>query len=187
MSTDDLLIKYVGSTRNRVDILDYIAKHRKASRNGSKSGNTKSFAQDFQPQEGSFYSLDSLLTIGNSTMRVGRWLKEDPVLLHRTVLQYNLILKDGIYKVLMARLANSHKEYYRDFMGLHLYISFDGYEGNVQAVVPYKDQPIKFYKWWKKNQNVVTLSRKEIIELFLKVEQLDPKVLTKAHRAIIEK
>jgi hypothetical protein len=143
--------------------------------------------QEFKPRQDGLYLPDSLLTIGNKTMKVSKWLNEDPVLLHRIITQYNIHLQGDIYKILMSHLRFQYKEYYRDVMGLRLFIQFQGYDDLVQAVVPYKDQPVKFYKWWKKNQNVVTLSRKEIIDLFLRVEQLDTKALTKSHKAIIKK
>jgi hypothetical protein len=186
-STDDLLSKYIGGTRNRVNIIEYIAKSRNAIESYNESESRFNFMQEFKPRQDGLYLPDSLLTIGNKTMKVSKWLNEDPVLLHRIITQYNIHLQGDIYKILMSHLRFQYKEYYRDVMGLRLFIQFQGYDDLVQAVVPYKDQPVKFYKWWKKNQNVVTLSRKEIIDLFLRVEQLDTKALTKSHKAIIKK
>jgi hypothetical protein len=46
---------------------------------------------------------------------------------------------------------------------------------------------VKFYKWWKQNQDKIKLSKKETIELFLAVDAENPKALLKAHRTIIGK
>jgi hypothetical protein len=114
-------------------------------------------------------------------------MSDDPVLLHRTVVQHHLYLTDNLYQVLMSNLESNHRQYYRDIMGLKLYISFKGYDSQVPASVPYTNEPVKFYKWWKKNQTVVTLSKKERLELFFKVDQLDPKALIKVHKIEISR
>lgn len=90
------------------------------------------------------------------------------------------------YKVLMSKLMVNHKEYYRDFMGLRLRIDFPKY-GMVTASVPYNTDPVNFYKWWKTHNHYVSLTKDEILTLFLNVERNNPKALLKKHRQIIGK
>lgn len=106
-------------------------------------------------------------------------------MLHRALVQYNFVLEKDIYKILMNRLQNRHKDYYRDFMGLRLFIEFPGYDSLVQANVALQNNPVAFYKWYCKNQNVVTLSSLEFKKLILKVENIKPTALLKRHRNLI--
>ena len=85
-------------------------------------------------------------------------------------------------KNISNKLRLNHFEYYRDFMGLRLLIEFPGYTGLVQASVPYNICPVKFYKWWRQNEDKIRLSNKEQITLFLAVERENPKALLKKHK-----
>ena len=108
-------------------------------------------------------------------------------MLHRAIVEYNIVIPKEYYKILMNRLQVSHKEYYRDIMGLKLYIDFKGYDSPVQASVVYSCEPVKFYKWWKANKDRVTLSKDEMLKLFLNVEKINPKTLIKEHKQMISK
>ena len=68
-------------------------------------------------------------------------------------------------------------------------IEFKGYESKVPALVPYSNDPVGFYKWWKKTENTdkVTLSKAETIKLLIKVYQMEPKVLLAKHVKMITK
>jgi RecQ family ATP-dependent DNA helicase len=187
MSTDDLLINYEGGPQNHVDIVDYIAKNRHVVDHGNAAEDRSAYMHEFEPKDNSYYSASSVLTIDAKTQSISQWMSDDPVLLHRTVVQHHLYLTDNLYQVLMSNLESNHRQYYRDIMGLKLYISFKGYDSQVPASVPYTNEPVKFYKWWKKNQTVVTLSKKERLELFFKVDQLDPKALIKVHKIEISR
>ena len=48
----------------------------------------------------------------------------------------------------MSKLMVNHREYYRDYMGLKLYVNFPGYDDVVMASVPYSIDPVALYKWW---------------------------------------
>ena len=61
-------------------------------------------------------------------------------------------------------------------------IEFKGYTGLVQAIVPYKDKPVEFYKWWCKNDDKISMTEEEKIKLFIRVQELAPDVLLKKHR-----
>ena len=120
-------------------------------------------------------------------MPIKKWLVEDPVSLHRTIVEYNIRIEKEDFKILINKLRLRHFNYYRDYMGLKLLIEFPGYQGLVTASAPYKDCPVKFYKWWKQNKDKIKMNKKEIIKLFLAVDAENPKVLLKAHKAVISK
>ena len=61
------------------------------------------------------------------------------------------------------------------------------YPALVQAMVPYSSAPVKFYKWWKKHPDSITMSYAEKIRLFLAVDKENPKALLKADKALIGK
>lgn len=185
-STDDLLTKYEGGTRNRIDILKYIANNINLYQSHSDEMNNLEYLQEFKIRPGGYYTPDNLLTIGKRTMKLSKWIIEDPILLHRNIVIHNIRIDKDHYKVLMSKLMINHKEYYRDFMGLKLRIDFPKY-GMVQASVPYNTDPVSFYKWWKSNYSQVTLSKDELLTLFFNVYRSNPKILLKKHRQLIDK
>ena len=72
-------------------------------------------------------------------------------------------------------------------VGLKLKIDFPGYDQPVMASVPYQNEPVKFYTWWRKNEDKVAMSKKELIELLIKVNEMNPNALVKKHREILAK
>jgi hypothetical protein len=72
-------------------------------------------------------------------------------------------------------------------MGLKIKINFPGYDQDVPASIPYRHESVKFYTWWRKNENKVTMNKKELIELLIKVNNENPKALIKKHRDILSK
>ena len=144
-STDDLLAKYEGGTRNRVDILKYIADNINLYQESSKEKSNLEYLQEFKIRPGGYYTPDNLLTLGQRTMKLCKWVTEDPVLLHRNIVMHGVQIDKEYYKVLMSKLMVNHKEYYRDFMGLKLRIDFPKL-GFVTASVPYSTDPVTFYK-----------------------------------------
>lgn len=186
ISTDDLLAKYQGGTRNRVDIVKYIKDNILLHESEVIEGNREAYMDEFKIRPGEYYHNDSLLTIERRTMKISKWVTEDPVLLHRTIAQYNIAIEKDYYKVLMSKLQVLHKEYYRDIMVLRLYISFPGYNKSVMASAALSNDPCMFYKWYRKNSHVVTLTDAEFKSLLLQVEQLKPNALLKAHKLLIK-
>lgn len=189
MSNDELFDKYPGGTTNHVNILDYLSQNKQdvVFNTDFVPSETSHNAELFKPKENGFYNGDSILTIGRYTKPVKKWVTDDPVSLHRIMTEYNINIEKEYYTVLMNRMQLNYFPYYRDFMGLKLLIKFPGYDSSVQASVPYKDNPVKFYKWWKSHLNEITLSYAEKIKLFLEVEKRDIKVLNKKHKALIDK
>lgn len=184
ISSDELIVKYPGGTKNRVDIIKYLTDNITYVNNIDTEKKIQEFKQEFQIRKGGYYNSDSLLTIENRTFTISQWLTNDPVLLHRTIIANNIHIEKEYYKVLMSRLQCSHFPYYRDFMGLKLHINFPNNPG-IPASVPYNNNPVDFYKWWKQNPDKVTLNKHELRTLFFNVERLNPKALLKKHRDML--
>lgn len=188
MSNDELFEKYPGKMINHVNIIDYLRQNTLAQGNSQievSQENIEIHSDVFKPKEGQFYFTNNLLTIGSRTLQIGKWLTEDPISFHRTILEYDIRIDKADYKTLMSKLRNNHYDYYRDFMGLNILIEFAGYPGVVTANIPYQMEPVKFYKWWRKNKDKVRLTSKEKIELFLRVNTINPTVLIIADKKMI--
>lgn len=185
-STDDLLTKYVGGTRNRVDILKYLKDNIDVYDNASQVIKDEEYLNMFKIRPGDYYNSDNLLTLGLRTMKLSKWINEDPIILHRNIVTHDLHIDKECYRLLMSKLMFQHRNYYRDMMGLKYKINFPGL-GMVCASVPYNNDPVNFYRWWKNHEHEVTLTKKEIITLFLNVEKSNPNALLKIHRKMIQK
>lgn len=186
-SNDELFEKYPGKERNHVDIITYIRSHMNQGISEIGDDKRKSNSLAFPPREGGKYYENNLITIDNVTRSIGKWIKEDPVQLDKTRRKYSLILDTDSYSLLVSKIKNNHFPYYRDIKGLSLYIEFPGYDNFVQAKIPYNLDPVKFYKWWHKNESQVSMNKKELIELLIKVQELNEKALLKKHRDILIK
>lgn len=189
MSNDELFEKYPSRIVNHIDILRYLKDSKSvvsefAGLLHSGNGHHETL---FLPRKQEFYNRDNMLTISHQTKQVKRWLVDDPVALHRTIVEYEITIEKADYKVLTNKLRLQHFAYYRDFMRLKILIEFPGYPNLVQASVPYSDTPVKFYKWWRKHTDQISMSLAEKIKLFLAVEKESPTTLIKAHKAIIQK
>ena len=57
-------------------------------------------------------------------MPIKKWLVEDPVSLHRTIVEYNIWIEKEDFKILTNKLRLQHFNYYRDYMRLKLLIEF---------------------------------------------------------------
>lgn len=189
MSNDELFEKYPGTMVNHIDILEYLKENKSYVPDGGDNTFSGNGAHRtlFLPRKQEFYNRDNMLTIGHQTKQIKKWLVDDPVALHRIIDEYEIVIEKDDFKVLSNRLRLNHFEYYRDFMRLKLLIDFPGYPSLVQAVVPYNDTPVKFYKWWRKHQGEITMNLAEKVKLFLAVERESSTALIKAHRAIIKK
>ena len=190
-SVDELLGKYRSETVNHVDILGYLKQNCRAAGDEDvavETGYADSRQTDiFKPKENQFYGKDNMLSVGQKTMPLKNWLTEDPVTLHKTLTEYNISIDKDAFKILVSKLRVNHFDYYRDFMRLKMLIEFPGYPALVQAMVPYSSAPVKFYKWWKKHPDSITMSYAEKIRLFLAVDKENPKALLKADKALIGK
>lgn len=183
-STEELLTKYPGAPSNRTDILKYMGGNIDLYNGPAPEVRNTESLQEFKIRPGGYYAPDNLLTLGQRTMKISKWMTEDPVLLHRNIVAHKIKIDKEHFKVLMSKLLANHKEYYRDVMGLRLIIDFPKY-GKVMANVPYSAEPVNFYKWWRSNDEVVTLSKSEMLTLFMNVDKISPKALLKKHRKMI--
>lgn len=133
-----------------------------------------------------YYSSDELTLDtdeGPQTLKLGIWINVDPVRIHK------LINRDKILKVdelevlnpLVSKLRRADPDYFKRFMGLRLVIDFPGYSTGILAKIPFENDPIGFYKWWRKgkHEDKVYLSLGNQIRLFQKVSMMDPKLILK--------
>ena len=122
-------------------------------------------------------------------MKTSEWITRDPVSFDKARRKFKLDVAKDLYAALLSKLRFQHPVYYRDMMGLKMQIEFKGYDGLVQASIPYSNDPVAFYKWWKKAENAdkVTLSKAEQVRLFIKVDEMEPKALLKKHKEMIRK
>ena len=175
--------------RNHVDIINYIAANVEDIQHQIQEAGEEGGLENFPPREEAQYYQQNLLTIEGRTLSVAKWITEDPVSFDIVRRKYKLKLQKDTFNLLMSKLRANHKEYYRDAVGLNMPIEFKGYTGKVPASIPYSTDPVAFYKWWKKaeNNDKVSLSKAEQIRLFIKVHQMEPKVLLAKHLKMITK
>jgi len=173
MDYDELIVKYKATNRSNVDIVKVIESRAVSMAQGTATASsTTSSCVVFSPEDGAFYTSDRFLTIDGVTMKIAKWIEEDPVKLHKVLKAHEIKIPRDWYTVMMSKMRAKDPAYYRNVMGLYLPIEFPGYKEKIIASIPYKDLPLKFYNWWKKNEDVVYLSKLEIINLFNKVKEL---------------
>ncbi|MBQ9548832.1 MAG: hypothetical protein IJV01_06735 [Bacteroidales bacterium] len=120
---------------------------------------------------------------GPQTLKMGVWITVDPVRIHK------LIVKDKVLQVnqsevlapLVSKLRRADPDYYKKFIGLSLVIDYPGYSSGIVARIPYENDPVGFYKWWRKgkHEDKVYLSLGNRVRLFQKVSLMDPKMILK--------
>ena len=140
-----------------------------------------------------YYSMDELTLdteTGPQTMRVGAWLNADPVRIHRLIIKAKVLQVNQleVYMPLMSKLRRADPDYYKKFMGLQLVIDYPGYSTGIKAKIPFENDPVGFYKWWRKgkHEDKVHLSLGNRVLLFQKVAMMDPKVMLKKDLEILK-
>jgi hypothetical protein len=188
---DILLDKYQGGAVNNIDVIDFLKKNSQPLKTEPNKLDNKSNIHIFQPRKDAFYRESDLLTIESeesiNTLKISQWLSKDPVLFDTIRKEYNLKIDSKIFEILVSKLKANHFEYFKKSLGLNMRIEFKGYDKTVKASVPYKNQPVEFYKWWLKNQDKVHLTLKEKIQLFDKVNLSNPQILVRDHKKLINK
>ncbi|MCH3924541.1 MAG: DEAD/DEAH box helicase [Bacteroidales bacterium] len=189
---DSIFIKYKGGDKNDINIIDYLRKNiKKIDIEEQKNISQKTNINIYYADDNSYYYLNSLITIdtedGTKTMTVSQWLMKDPISFDKERRKCGLKINTDVFDLLISKLRSNHLEYFKTVLGLNMRIKFKGYDSLIKAVIPYKDNPIKFYKWWIVNQDEVIMSTKEKLELFIQVKKENKKVLLKEHRTILEK
>lgn len=146
-------------------------------------------------EENVFYPLDSEklyysndeLTLdtddGPVTMKLGVWICKDPVRIHKMVIREKVLHLDEmeLLNPLESKLRRADPEYFKRWMGLRLVIDFPGYGTGVVAKIPFENDPVGFYKWWRKgkHEDKVHLSLANQVLLFQKVSMMDSKIILK--------
>ncbi|MBP5335555.1 MAG: hypothetical protein J6Y61_07180 [Bacteroidales bacterium] len=140
-----------------------------------------------------YYSMDELTLdteTGPQTMRVGAWLNVDPVRIHRLIIKDKVLQVNQleVYMPLMSKLRRADPDYYKKFMGLQLVIDYPGYSSGIKAKIPFENDPVGFYKWWRKgkHEDKVHLSLGNRVLLFQKVAMMEPKVMLKKDLEILK-
>lgn len=133
-----------------------------------------------------YYSMDELTLEteeGPKTLRLGAWLNYDPVRIHRMIVKEKVLKVDSfeVLDPLVSKLRRADPDYYKRIMGLNLIIDYPGYSSGIKASIPFENDPIGFYKWWRKgkHEDKVHLSLGNRIKLFQKVSMMDPKIILK--------
>ena len=187
-SNDDLLDKYPGTEKAHIDIIRHLKQnHKHVEVDTTRSSSTNTTLNIFTPVENDFYTNTRLLTIGEETKTILNWIKEDPVEFDKVRRKFSLRMEAATVSKLLRILQKEHFEYIRDLYGLRLRINFPGYTSEVEAKVVYDNDPVKFYKWWKKNNDKVYLSKKDMLMLFVRVNDKEPSALLKVHKDILTK
>ena len=133
-----------------------------------------------------YYSKDELTLEGEDgpvTLKMGNWISVDPVRIHKMIVREKVLQVDQyeVLNPLVSKLRRADPDYYRKFMGLNLVIDYPGYSTGIVARIPYENDPVGFYKWWRKgkHEDKVFLSLGRRVMLFQKVSMMDPKMILK--------
>lgn len=133
-----------------------------------------------------YFSMDELTLDdeeGPRTLKLGAWLNYDPVRIHKLIVREKVLQVDEfeVLNPLVSKLRRADPDYYKKFMGLRLVIDYPGYSSGILARIPFENDPIGFYKWWRKgkHEDKVYLSLGNQFKLFQKVSLMDPKMILK--------
>ena len=133
-----------------------------------------------------YYSMDELTLDteeGPKTLKMGYWISVDPIRIHRMIVKEKCLKVDEmeVLRPLESKLRKADPDYYQRFVGLKLVIDYPGYSTGIVASIPFENDPLGFYKWWRKggHEDKVYLSLGRQIQLFQKVAMMDPKLILK--------
>ncbi|NLZ73352.1 MAG: hypothetical protein GX905_05980 [Bacteroidales bacterium] len=144
----------------------------------------------FPPQSDKVYGVNNRISILVDkvyiTRRVDEWLTDDPLSLAKVKHEYKFELEPHLNRILFERLRRIPNEE-KKFLGLELNIDFPGYDAPIPASIPYNRYPLKFYKWWIENQDLITLSFKERLSLIDQVNMIDKSALLPKHQALMNR
>jgi hypothetical protein len=188
---DVLLNNHKGGEANDLDIITFLKKNATPLKSKPNRLDEKNNIHIFFPKQDYFYKESDLLTLKNETgirtMKISHWLTKDPMLFDKNRKKFDLKIDSKVFDILVSRLKANHFEYFKKSLGLNIRIDFKGYEKQVKAIVPFKDEPIKFYQWWLENPGEVFIDFKHKIELFDKIYTLKPTILKREHKKLINK
>lgn len=127
---------------------------------------------------------------GPKTLKLGAWLTFDPVRIHKLIVKEKVLQVDEfeVLAPLVSKLRRADPDYYKKFMGLKLVIDYPGYSSGILAKIPFENDPVGFYKWWRKgkHEDKVYLSLGNQVRLFQKVSMMEPKMILKKDLDILK-
>ena len=102
-----------------------------------------------------YYSMDELTLDteeGPKTLKMGYWISVDPIRIHRMIVKEKCLKVDEmeVLRPLESKLRKADPDYYKRFVGLKLVIDYPGYSTGIVASIPFENDPLGFYKWWRK-------------------------------------
>ena len=141
-----------------------------------------------------YFSADELTLEteeGEKTLKMGYWITEDPIRIHKLIVKEKTLHVDEmeVLRPLESKLRKADPDYYKRFVGLKLIIDYAGYSSGIVASIPIENDPLGFYKWWRKgaHEDKVYLSLGRQIQLFQKVAMMDPKLILKKDLEILRR
>ena len=134
-----------------------------------------------------YFSMDELtLDTGEgdmTTLKMGVWIAVDPIRIHKMIVKEKSLKVDEmeVLRPLESKLRKADPDYYKRFVGLKLIIDYPGYSSGIVASIPFENDPLGFYKWWRKggHEDKVYLSLGRQVQLFQKVAMMEPKLILK--------
>lgn len=127
---------------------------------------------------------------GPVTLKMGVWINVDPVRIHKMIVREKVLQVDTleVLNPLVSKLCRADPDYYKKFMGLKLVIDYPGYSAGILAKIPFENDPVGFYKWWRKgkHEDKVYLSLGNRIRLFQKVAMMEPRMILKKDLEILK-
>ena len=134
-----------------------------------------------------YFSMDELsLDTGEgemTTLKMGVWIAVDPIRIHKMIVKDKCLKVDEmeVLRPLESKLRKADPDYYKRFVGLKLIIDYPGYSSGIVASIPFENDPLGFYKWWRKggHEDKVYLSLGRQVQLFQKVAMMEPKLILK--------
>ena len=127
---------------------------------------------------------------GPVTLKMGVWINVDPVRIHKMIVREKVLQVDTleVLNPLVSKLRRADPDYYKKFMGLKLVIDYPGYSAGILAKIPFENDPVGFYKWWRrgKHEDKVYLSLGNRIRLFQKVAMMGPRMILKKDLEILK-
>ena len=127
---------------------------------------------------------------GPVTLKMGVWINVDPVRIHKMIVREKVLQVDTleVLNPLVSKLRRADPDYYKKFMGLKLVIDYPGYSAGILAKIPFGNDPVGFYKWWRKgkHEDKVYLSLGNRIRLFQKVAMMEPRMILKKDLEILK-
>ena len=141
-----------------------------------------------------YFSMDELTLDsdeGPITLRMGAWLNFDPVRIHKLIVREKILQVDEleVLNPLVSKLRRADPDYYKRYMGLRLVVDYPGYSTGIVAKIPFENDPVGFYKWWRKgkHEDKVHLNLGNQIRLFQKVYMMEPKMILKKDLEILKR